>query len=120
MVEACCDVLGNELGVGEWHQAKTKSGKQWVPTYVEYIDEKRCIGCGLCVKVCVGDCYEMKMVPEKEVTVTINGKQKTLAVKKIAVVVNPDNCMGDCHCHKICPVDGAAIVCKPKMSCCVE
>lgn len=120
MLEVCCDILGNELDVGEWYQGKTKSGKHWVPAYVEYIEENRCIGCGLCVKVCVGNCYEMKAVPERKVTVAINGKQKTLTVKKIAVVVNPDNCMGDCHCHKICPVDDAAIVCKPKMNCYVE
>jgi len=84
------------------------------------LDENKCIGCGLCVKVCVGNCYEMKMVPEREVTVAINGKQKTLTVKKIAILVNPDNCMGDCHCHKICPVDGAAMGCKPKMTCCID
>ncbi len=27
MVEACCNALGNELGVGEWYQGKTKYGK---------------------------------------------------------------------------------------------
>ncbi len=118
MVEACCDILGNELGEGEWYQVTTKSGESWVPTYIEYIDESKCTGCGLCVKVCVGHCYEMRAVPEREITVAINGEQKTVTARKVAVLVNPDDCMGDCHCHKICPVDGAAMVCQPKMSCC--
>ncbi len=80
MVEVCGDILGNELGDGEWYQAKRKSGERWVPTYVEYVDESRCTGCGLCVKVCAGSCYEMKRVPERELTVATNGQQKTLSL----------------------------------------
>lgn len=65
--------------------------------YVQSVDPEKCIGCGRCVKVCLGGCYEMQEV---------EGETK-------AVVVNPANCMGDCHCHKVCPVEGGAMSCRP-------
>jgi NAD-dependent dihydropyrimidine dehydrogenase PreA subunit len=65
--------------------------------YVQAVDWDDCVGCGLCVNVCLGGCYELSEV---------DGEKK-------AVVVNPDNCMGDCHCHKVCPVEGGAMTCKP-------
>lgn len=113
--KACCDVLGNELDPNtNWYTALRKSGEQWVPAFVEYVDLERCVGCGLCAKVCVGGCYEMREVPEREVSVSIKGKRRNFVVRRVAVVVNSENCVGDCHCHLICPVDGAAMVCKPK------
>lgn len=65
--------------------------------YIQEVDPNQCIGCGKCVQVCMGGCYEM---------VEIGGG-------KTARVVNPGNCMGDCHCHKACPVEGGAMTCRP-------
>lgn len=115
MDETCCDVLGKHLPQNRNYYAnETKSGKQWIPAFVEYVDPKRCIGCGLCVKVCLPGVYEMKRVKARKVTVKIGDKKVTRTVTKVAVVVNPDTCFGDCHCHMICPVDGGAMICKPK------
>ncbi|MFQ6130079.1 MAG: 4Fe-4S binding protein [Candidatus Hadarchaeaceae archaeon] len=115
-MKACCDVLGNELDPAkDWYNGETKSGAPWVPTFIERIDPQKCIGCGLCVKVCTGNCYELRETEEREVAVTIGGKHVTKLVKRVAMVVNANACLGDCSCHKICPVDGGAIVCKPKL-----
>lgn len=96
----CCDVLGNELNLGEnWFESERASGEKWIPAFVQKVDWHKCIGCGMCVRVCMGSCYEMKKV---------NGKL-------VSVVVRPEDCYGDCHCHKICPVVGGAMSCKPRL-----
>ncbi|MDF1552863.1 MAG: 4Fe-4S binding protein [Deferrisomatales bacterium] len=73
-----------------------QDGSPWTPMYVQQVDPEKCIGCGKCLKVCMGGCYEM---------VEIDGEKK-------ARVVNRGNCMGDCHCHKVCPVEGGAMSCR--------
>ena len=98
----CCDINGNELDSGKrYYTTMTKSGRQWVPTFIEYVDPDRCIGCGLCVRVCLQGVYKMIGVDKREVTTKIKGKKRTRTTDKMAVVVNPDACLGDCHCHKI-------------------
>lgn len=101
--EACCDVFGRELKSGKKFLVnRTASGAAWTPAFVQSVDAEKCTGCGLCVRVCLGGCYEIKEI-------MVNGKKK-----KVSVVVNSENCYGDCHCHKTCPVSGGAMVCKPK------
>ncbi len=113
--EICCDVLGRHLDPNiKWYTARKASGEKWIPAYVKYVDPEKCIGCGLCLKVCIGGCYEMRDIVAKEITVSIGGKIETVKVRKQAVVANQENCYGDCHCHKICPVDGEAMICHPK------
>ncbi|TEU13673.1 MAG: hypothetical protein E3I12_02820 [Hadesarchaea archaeon] len=115
-MKACCDVLGNELDPANgWYMSETKAGAPWIPTFVDCIDPEKCFGCGLCVKVCTGNCYELEETEEREVTVSIDGRKTTKLVKRVAVVVNAGDCLGDCSCHLICPVDGGAIMCKPKL-----
>lgn len=96
----CCTILGEKLDSKKnWITSVRKNGREWIPMFLEYVDSEKCIGCGLCVKVCTGDCYEMQ---------EINGK-------KVVVAVHPERCLGDCSCHLICPVEGGAMVCKPKL-----
>lgn len=103
MHKVCCDALGKELKSGKkFVTNRTASGDEWVPAFVQKVDAEKCIGCGSCVRVCLGGCYEMKEA-------IINGKKK-----RAAVVIHPENCFGDCHCHKVCRVTGGAMVCKPK------
>lgn len=104
MKETCCDVLGRELKTGKYQTNKTAYSAEWIPAFVQKVDAEKCIGCGSCVKVCLGNCYELQ---EK----IVNGEKK-----KVSVAVRPENCFGDCHCHKVCLIIGGAMVCKPKMS----
>lgn len=104
MTNKCCDVLERELDTKKnWFKSKKSNGEEWIPAFLHYVDGTKCTGCGMCVKVCLGNCYELQ---EK----IIGGKKK-----KISVAVRPENCFGDCHCHKTCPISGGAMVCKPKL-----
>ena len=47
------------------------------------VDENACVGCGLCVKDCPMDVFELK--------------------EGVSVPVRPENCMGCLSCHEICP-----------------
>ncbi len=89
-----------ETGTGNW--LEFVRAEEAVPAFVKFVDEERCVGCGKCVEVCLGNCYELR---EK----IVDGRKK-----KVSVVVRPENCYGDCHCHKVCPVPGGAMVCEPK------
>lgn len=95
----CCTILGDKLDPEKnWVTNVRKNGKEWIPIFLEYVDPEKCIGCGLCLKVCTGKCYKMRVINSK----------------KVAVAVHPENCLGDCSCHLICPVEGGAMVCRPK------
>jgi formate hydrogenlyase subunit 6/NADH:ubiquinone oxidoreductase subunit I len=114
--KVCCDVLGRHLNEDKiWYTARKASGDEWIPAFIKYVNSEKCIGCGLCLKVCIGECYEMRDIKPKEIKVSVNGRIRTFKVNRQAFVINQDNCYGDCHCHKICPVDGGAMVCEPKL-----
>lgn len=96
----CCTILGEELDPKKnWVKNVRKNGKVWIPMFLEYVDSEKCTGCGLCIKICTGRCYEMQV---------INGK-------KVSVAVHPENCLGDCSCHFVCPVEGGAMVCESRL-----
>ncbi len=101
MVEKeCCTVLGNPLDPKKkWVTNNRKDGNEWIPMFLGHVDADKCTGCGMCVKVCTGYCYELQEVEGK----------------KVSVAVKPEKCLGDCSCHLICPVKGGAMVCKPKV-----
>ena len=73
----------------------TRGGRRWLQAFIDHVDARKCTGCGLCVKACGQGVYALAAFGDA----------------KKAVVVNGDNCLGDCHCHKACRFD--ALVCKP-------
>lgn len=121
MPETCCDALGRQLKSGKkFLTNRTASGGEWIPAFVQKVDAERCIGCGSCVKVCLGKCYELREIKvngnARKQSFRRSQKRESVFVpkKKVAVVVHPENCFGDCHCHKVCPIIGGAMICKPK------
>ena len=92
MKGSCCEIDDSVA----YYQGETKSGQKWTPAFIEYIDEEKCNGCGMCVKVCSRGVYEIQ---------ELNGR-------KISVAANACNCVGDGSCHMICKPN--AIVCVPR------
>jgi len=72
---------------------KTKSGKEWTPTFVESIDIEKCIGCGRCFKSCARKVLGPEDLEDEE----------TESLRMIMTVVNADNCIGCAGCGVGCP-----------------
>jgi len=37
----------------------TRGGREWIPAFVTDLDQRTCIGCGRCFKVCPRDVFEI-------------------------------------------------------------
>jgi len=70
----------------------TLGGFEWVPRFISSLDQKLCIQCCLCVKICPGQVFRR----------TVKG-----TVEK----ANARNCIGCTVCEKNCPRN--AIICRP-------
>ncbi|MBI4317190.1 MAG: cation transporter [Chloroflexi bacterium] len=75
---------------------QTRAGLAWVQAFIEAVDLEKCNGCGKCVRACGQNVYAL---------VEIDGRKK-------AAIINGDECLGDCHCHKACLTD--ALICRPR------
>jgi len=92
-MKSCCSEISDAAA---YYQGETRSGGKWIPAFIEYVDKEKCNGCGMCIKVCSRDVYDIQ---------ELNGR-------KISVVVNAGNCVGDGSCHMICKPK--AMVCVPR------
>lgn len=71
----------------------TKGGGSWTPSFVEMIDQEKCIGCGRCFKSCSRKVLGPIEIEDEE-TDTIHMKM---------AIVNPDACIGCAGCGVACP-----------------
>ncbi len=85
-------------GEGTFQTIQTRGSRPWVQAYIDHVVQERCTGCGRCVEACGQQVYTL---------VAVDGGSGLRAL-----VVNGDNCLGDCHCHKACRF--GALVCKPR------
>jgi len=44
--------MGNITGI-------TRGGKEWTPSFVTALDQRKCIGCGRCYKTCPRDVFDL-------------------------------------------------------------
>ena len=66
-------------------QAVTRDGRAWHPSYLLDIDQKICIGCGRCFKVCGRS------------VMTLQG-----ILRKVMTVTDPGACVGCGACGRVC------------------
>ena len=66
---------------------KSLPGVEWLPGTGDFIkiDEQKFIGCGNCINVCLGECFEL--------------------VDKKAMIKSLEKCMECASCWYICPKD---------------
>lgn len=82
------------------------SGETWTPTFVQHIDEEKCIGCGRCFKVCPRGVLAMVGLNEdgERVGVSQDGDDDEEEYeKKVMTIANQAMCIGCTACAKICP-----------------
>lgn len=81
------------------------SGANWVPTFVQQIDEAKCIGCGRCFKVCPRGVLAMVGLDEdgERVAIDPDGDEDEEYEKKVMTIARRELCIGCTACAKICP-----------------
>jgi len=84
------------------------SGESWTPTFVQTINEAKCIGCGRCFKVCPRGVLELVGLDADGQRVGISGDadeddDDEEYEKKVMTIAHQELCIGCTACSKICP-----------------
>jgi Nif-specific ferredoxin III len=82
------------------------SGEVWTPSFVQSINEQRCIGCGRCFKVCPRGVLAMVGLNEQGERVSVSQDEdddEEEYEKKVMTIAHQALCIGCTACAKICP-----------------
>ncbi|MBB5501720.1 ferredoxin III, nif-specific [Paraburkholderia sp. MM5384-R2] len=83
------------------------SGATWTPTFVNRLDEEKCIGCGRCFRVCPRGVLQLVALNENGAHVALDGDDEDEDddeyEKKVMIIVHRELCVGCTACAKICP-----------------
>jgi Nif-specific ferredoxin III len=81
------------------------SGATWTPTFVQSINEAKCIGCGRCFRVCPRGVLELVGLDDEGERVVLDpdGDEEEEYEKKVMTIAHPGLCIGCTACSKICP-----------------
>ncbi len=81
------------------------SGETWTPTFVESIDETKCIGCGRCFRVCPRGVLELVGLDDEGERIVLDpdGDEDEEYEKKVMTIAHQALCIGCTACAKICP-----------------
>lgn len=81
----------------------TRGGTPWTPDYLLAIDDKLCIGCGRCFKVCTRGVMELMGINDDgELCDPFDDDEEI--ERKIMIVKNAGDCIGCGSCAKVCGV----------------
>ena len=81
-------------------QAVTRDGRAWHPSYLLDIDQKICIGCGRCFKVCGRSVMTLQGITEDGDLVGLDDDEEIL--RKVMTVTDPGACIGCGACGRVC------------------
>jgi Nif-specific ferredoxin III len=85
------------------------SGATWTPTFVQSIDEVKCIGCGRCFRVCPRGVLELVGLNDEGERIALDPDgdededEDQEYEKKVMTIVHGELCIGCTACSKICP-----------------
>jgi Nif-specific ferredoxin III len=80
------------------YTAFTRGGTVWTPTFVVDINQKTCIGCGRCYKVCPRDVFELVDREEDELDEDLEDDEMS-----VMSIKNAMDCIGCGACGRVCP-----------------
>lgn len=81
------------------------SGASWTPTFVQSIDEGKCIGCGRCFRVCPRGVLELVGLDDEggRIALDPDGDEEEEYEKKVMTIAHQELCIGCTACSRICP-----------------
>ncbi|GAB6043080.1 ferredoxin III, nif-specific [Endothiovibrio diazotrophicus] len=80
----------------------TRGGTEWTPAFVVSINQKTCIGCGRCYKVCPRDVFDLI---EREIDEDDEDYDDDFDddVAMVMTIKDAMDCIGCQACAKVCP-----------------
>jgi Nif-specific ferredoxin III len=78
----------------------TRGGEAWTPTFVIELNQKKCIGCGRCFKVCPRTVFELIERTEELEEEDEDWDDDNTMVMSLA---NELDCIGCGACARVCP-----------------
>lgn len=83
----------------------TRDGRAWEPEYLVAIDDRKCIGCGRCYKVCGREVMTLKGITDEGEIVNLDDDEDDEVEKKIMVMADTGACIGCGACARVCPTN---------------
>ena len=82
----------------------TRGGASWTPEFVTAINQKNCIGCGRCFKVCPRDVFDLvERECDKDDEDDDDGFDDDVAM--VMAIKDALDCIGCKSCSRVCPKD---------------
>lgn len=75
----------------------TRGGAEWTPNFVTALDQKKCIGCGRCYKVCPRNVLDLV---ERELDDDDDDDDDNMMVMSVK---DGNDCIGCGSCGRVCP-----------------
>jgi Nif-specific ferredoxin III len=79
---------------------RTRGGTEWTPNFLVDLDQKKCIGCGRCYKVCPRTVFELIERSEELENEDEDWDDDNTMVMSMA---NALDCIGCGACARVCP-----------------
>ena len=81
----------------------TFGGTVWTPSYVTDINQKTCIGCGRCFKVCPRDVFDLIEKEDLDDFDDDYGDFEDDDNSMVKSIKNANDCIGCEACSRVCP-----------------
>jgi Nif-specific ferredoxin III len=79
---------------------RTRGGTEWTPNFLVDLDQKKCIGCGRCFKVCPRTVFELIERSDEMENEDEDWDDDNTMVMSMA---NALDCIGCGACARVCP-----------------
>lgn len=91
--------------MSEFITGTTFGGAIWTPNYVTDLNQRTCIGCGRCFKVCPRDVFDLIDKDDADDFDDDYGDFEDDDNTMVMSLKNPADCIGCEACSKVCPKD---------------
>ncbi|MGZ4958654.1 MAG: ferredoxin III, nif-specific [Methylomonas sp.] len=89
--------------MSEFVTGVTFGGTVWTPSYVTHINQRNCIGCGRCFKVCPRDVFDLVEKDEVMEAEDFGDFEDDDDNSMVMSLKNAADCIGCEACSKVCP-----------------